>query len=98
MHSKPKVRFPHMSPAVTRMVINEWGELSGLLHAALAEVPAATLQGGHGGGSPTKAQVKAERNATEQRAASAEKRTASAEKQATKAKKAAKAEVRNGFF
>ena len=102
--TRPSARFPHMLPAVARMVISEWGELSGLLHAALAEVPAATLQGGHGGGSPTKAQVKAERDAAEQRAATAEKRAASAEKQTTKAKKeaakakkAAEADVNKNF-
>ena len=96
--SRPKARFPHMLPSVARMVINEWDDLSSLLHAALAEVPAAALQGGHWSGSPTKAEVKAQRNAAEQRAASAENRANSAEKETTKAKKAAKAEVRNGFF
>jgi len=39
-----------------------------------------------------------QRNAAEQRAASAENRAISAEKETTKANKAAKAEVRNGFF
>ena len=86
-----------MLPSVARMVINEWDELSSLLHAALAEITAAALQG-HWSGSPTKAEVKAQRNAAEQRAASAENRANSAEKETTKAKKAAKAEVRNGFF
>jgi hypothetical protein len=38
-----------------------------------------------------------QRNAAEQRAASAENRAISAEKETTKANKAAKAEVRNGF-
>ena len=87
-----------MLPSVARMVINEWDDLSSLLHAALAEITAAALQGGHWSGSPTKAEVKAQRNAAEQRAASAENRANSAEKETTKAKKAAKAEVRNGFF
>ena len=82
-----QLRYSHMLPAVARMVINEWDVLNGLLHAALAKVPAGTLQGGHGGGSPTKAQVKAERDAAEQRAASAEKRAASAEKRAASAEK-----------
>ena len=96
--SRPKARFPHMLPSVARMVINEWDELSSLLHAALAEVPAAALQGGHWSGSPTKAEVKAQRNAAEQRAATAEKRAASAEKETTKAKKAAKARCVTDFF
>ena len=56
------------------------------------------LQGVHGGGSPTKAEVKVQCSAADQRVASAEKRAVPAEKQVTKAKKAAKAEVRNGFF
>jgi hypothetical protein len=32
--TRPNARFPHMLPAVARMVISEWGELSGLLHAS----------------------------------------------------------------
>jgi len=46
------------------MAIGRWGELSGLLNKALKEVPAERLQGGPGGGSPTKAAVKAERTPT----------------------------------
>ena len=87
-----------MLPSVARMVINEWDELSSLLHAAFAEITAAALQGGHWSGSPTKAEVKAQRNAAEQRAASAENRAYSAEKETTEAKKAAKARCVTDFF
>lgn len=101
--SKTKaLRFPHLLPAVARMAMERWGELSGLLSKALDKVPAERLQGGPWGGSPTKAAVKAEKTALENeleavkaRAVSAEKRADTAEQ--TSARKVCADEC-NGFF
>ncbi len=59
------MRFPHLLPAVARMAMGRWGELSGLLNKALNKVPAERLQGGPGGGSPTKAAMKTAKAALE---------------------------------
>ena len=56
--NKPYLRFPHMLPAVACMVINEWDELSGLLHAALAEVPAATSREDTGAARPPRPRLR----------------------------------------
>ncbi len=84
------------------MAMERWGELTGLLSKAIDEVPAEQLQGGPGGGSPTKAAVKAakaaledELQASNSRADSAEKRADVAEK--TSARKVCEDEC-NGFF
>ncbi len=76
------LRFPHLLPAVARMAMERWGELSGLLNKALDDVPAERLQGGPGGGSPTKAAVKAEKAALENELEAAKARADSAEKHA----------------
>ena len=76
------LRFPHLLPAVARMAMERWGELSGLLNKALDEVPAERLQGGPGGGSPTKAAVKAEKAALENELEALKARAVSAKKRA----------------
>ncbi len=95
------LRFPHLLPAVARMAMERWGELSGLLSKALDEVPAERLQGGPGGGSPTKAAVKAEKAALANELEAAQARAVSAEKRADTAEQTSARKVRevgcNGF-
>lgn len=96
------LRFPHLLPAVARTAMERWGELSGLLSKALDEVPAERLQGGPGGGSPTKAAVKAEKAALANELEAAQARAVSAEKRADTAEQTSARKVRevgcNGFF
>ncbi len=88
------LRFPHLLPAVARMAMERWGELSGLLNKALDEVPAERLQGGPGGGSPTKAAVKAEKAALKDKLEAANSRAESAEKRADTAEQTSARKVK----
>jgi hypothetical protein len=96
------LRFPHLLPAVARTAMGRWGELSGLLNKALDDVPAERLQGGPGGGSPTKAAVKAAKASLEDELEAANSRADSAEKRADVAEEKSLKKVSedgcNGFF
>jgi hypothetical protein len=93
------LRFPHLLPAVARTAMERWGELSGLLNKALDVVPAERLQGGPGGGSPTKAAVKAEKAALANELEAAQARAVSAEKRADTAEQTSARKVCEvGFF
>jgi hypothetical protein len=52
--NSPFLRLSHMLPAVARKVVGEWGQLKARLDSALVKVSPEHLQGGPGGGSPTK--------------------------------------------